>query len=636
MRTSPAAARLAGSADPEPLATAGPPRYAVRHADRTDAVDDPRPLAADRLLSDRTGVPGHARAPPRPPRGPVRPLAPRGRRPARGAGHRPGSGPTRPRRSTRSATVGSVVVATGTASGKSLCYQLPIVDAVRRAATPTPRCSCSRPRRSPRTSSGRCGRGSSPALRRRDLRRRHRRPTTGPGPASTPNVVLTNPEMLHQGILPSHERWATFLMRLRLRRRRRAAHAARDLRQPRRARAAPAPARLRALRLDARRSASRARRSATRPSSRRAVRAARSTAIDDDGSPQAERVLRALAAAAARRAHRRARRRPTSRPPSSLARFVRRRPPDARVHPQPARRRARGGAGHARRRSRAGAPRAGRPRRGLPRRLPARGAARARARLGDGALLGVAATNALELGIDVGGLDAVVLNGFPGTLASLRQQAGRAGRTGPARRGRARRRRRPARPVVRRATRPSCSAATPEAAVVNPSNPFVLDRRSRAPRTSSRSQPSDERVVRSRPRRRGARARARRAAQAARRQDVLGRPRAAGAAGRAAHRIVASSSGSSAGRRRDERLIGTVDSTPRLPRRAPRRAVPAPGPAVAGRAARPRRPRRRGSTRPTTPTSTPRPARTPTSRSSARTQRRACGAGVGPTSARST
>ena len=211
-------------------------------------------------------------------------------------------------------------------------------------------------------------------------------------------------------------------------RRRRAALAARHLRQQRRARPAPAAARLRALRLDARRSASRARRSATRRSSPRRCAGIRSRAIDDDGSPQSERCFglwqRPLLDEET------GRRLGANAETAELLAAVRaRRPPDARVHPQPARRRARRGAGQAAAAgtttpdaaSRVAAYRAGylpEERRELEKRL------------GDGSLLGVAATNALELGIDVGGLDAVVLNGFPGTLASMRQQAGRAGRTG--------------------------------------------------------------------------------------------------------------------------------------------------------------------------------------------------------------
>jgi DEAD/DEAH box helicase domain-containing protein len=49
-------------------------------------------------------------------------------------------------------------------------------------------------------------------------------------------------------------------------------------------------------------------------------------------------------------------------------------------------------------------------------------------RLVEGELLGVSATDALELGIDIGLLDCAISVGFPGTVASLRQQWGRAGR----------------------------------------------------------------------------------------------------------------------------------------------------------------------------------------------------------------
>ncbi|HEY5578487.1 MAG TPA: DEAD/DEAH box helicase, partial [Acidimicrobiia bacterium] len=95
-------------------------------------------------------------------------------------------------------------------------------------------------------------------------------------------------------------------------------------------------------------------------------------------------------------------------------------------------------------------------------------------RLFGGDLLGVVATNALELGVDIGGLDAALLNTFPGTLASFRQQAGRAGRA-----------KSKALSVLIAGedaldqyfmTHPGELFARPsEAVVVNPDNPFVAE-----------------------------------------------------------------------------------------------------------------------------------------------------------------
>jgi DEAD/DEAH box helicase domain-containing protein len=90
-----------------------------------------------------------------------------------------------------------------------------------------------------------------------------------------------------------------------------------------------------------------------------------------------------------------------------------------------------------------------------------------------GRLRGVAATNALELGIDVAGLDAVVLAGWPGTFASFWQRLGRAGRAGGAAAGVLVAQEDPLDHWL--VTHPDALLTRPpEDAIVDPTNPYVL------------------------------------------------------------------------------------------------------------------------------------------------------------------
>lgn len=361
----------------------------------------------------------------------------------------------------------NVVVATGTASGKSLCYQVPIVESVVSGERDTALLVF-----------------PTKALAQDQLRSIRSwlvpglKAVTYDGDTATDdrtwarrnaNVVLTNPEMLHVGILPSHKRWATFLMRLRYvvvdelhtLRGIFGSHTSHVLR--------------RLLRVcdhyGSRPSFCFASATIGNPGDLASSLCGQPVhEITEDGSPRSERVLacwqRPLLDEATG-----ARTSANVETAELLSRFV--------------------GDGHqtlAFTRSRRGAELvAQHARRSLSRTSPDlvdkvaayRAGYLARERraleqdLTEGRLLGVAATNALELGIDVGGLDAVVLNGFPGTLASLWQQAGRAGRTS----------RRSAAVLVAGddqldqwyvAHPDELTGRAPERAVVNPDNPFVL------------------------------------------------------------------------------------------------------------------------------------------------------------------
>lgn len=331
----------------------------------------------------------------------------------------------------------SVVVATGTASGKSLAYLAPVLSTLLdgseapngRGTTalylaPTKALAADQ-RRSVRALAAPLGKAVRPAVYDGDTPVEEREWVR-----QYANYVLTNPDMLHRSILPSHPRWASFLRALRYvvidechtYRGVFGSHVAQVLRRLRRlcARYGSEPVFLLA--------------SAT--ASEPATAASRLTGvpvveITDDGSPRGETV------------------------------FALWEPPLTELHGErgaPVRRTAtaetadlltdlavRGVRTVAFVRSRRGAElvaliaqeRLAAVDRSLPSRvaayrggyLPEERRAIERA-LHTGELLGLSATTALELGVDVAGLDAVLLAGYPGTRASLWQQAGRAGRTG--------------------------------------------------------------------------------------------------------------------------------------------------------------------------------------------------------------
>jgi DEAD/DEAH box helicase domain-containing protein len=358
----------------------------------------------------------------------------------------------------------SVAVATGTASGKSLCYQLPIAEAVLEGKAtallvyPTKALAQDQlrslaalevPGLVPTVYDG-----DTPPERRTWARR-------------YANVVLTNPDMLHVGILPAHARWATFLMRLRYvvldelhtLRGIFGTHVAHVLR------------RLRRLCAHYGSSPTFVFGSATigAPGALASALCGLDVAeVTDDGSPRGERLF-AVWEPPLLDEESGARESPNREAATVLAALVEE-----------------GYRAIAFTRSRKGAELvAASARSRLPDALastvrPYRGGYLAAERreieqqLFGGELRGVAATNALELGIDVGSLDACILNGFPGTIASMWQQAGRAGRA---------QQRSLAVLVAGEDALDQWFAAhptelftrSPEPAVVNPSNPFVLD-----------------------------------------------------------------------------------------------------------------------------------------------------------------
>jgi DEAD/DEAH box helicase domain-containing protein len=314
----------------------------------------------------------------------------------------------------------SVAVATGTASGKSLCFQAPIAEAVATGLRP----------------------GTSlllfptKALAQDQLRALTALEVPGlvaatyDGDCSPEertwvrahaNVVLTNPEMLHVGLLPHHARWATFFLRLRYV----VVDELHTLRGIFGSHVAHLLRRLRRICAHYGSHPTFAFTSATIGEPARLASELCGLPVEEvtaDGSPRGERtfVLWNPAGDEADGGRSSSSSRDTAELMSALV---------SSGHRTIAFCRSRKGtelvAADVKRRLRTDLADTVRPYRGGYLAAERREIER---KLFGGALRGVVATTALELGIDVGGLDACVLNGFPGTIASMWQQAGRAGR----------------------------------------------------------------------------------------------------------------------------------------------------------------------------------------------------------------
>ncbi len=314
---------------------------------------------------------------------------------------------------------GDVVVASGTASGKSLCYQLPVVaraleDDAATALYLAPTKALARDQlRALRDLALPAVRaaaldGDTPPREREAIR-------------TTANVVLTNPDLVHASLLPGHRRWGDFLHRL-------AYIVVDELHTARGVFGAHVAAVLRRLlRLCARYRSEpvvlAASATIANPAEHlEALTGRPATAVTDDGSPRPPTTVAIWEPPLTDEASG-ARASPLGETASLLSGLVEAGPQTlafcssrkaAEVVALGARSRAESPAGEAIQAYRAGL-------------LPQERRAVEQALI-DGSLRGVAATDALELGVDVGALDAVVISGWPGTAASFWQRAGRAGR----------------------------------------------------------------------------------------------------------------------------------------------------------------------------------------------------------------